>query len=218
MKLIIQNNQIIGTTTADDPNGYALIDPPADWDGQIETITFDAATHTATYDLSAFKNKRKAEIKTETAQQIEALNWRIERAQEQDRLGLPGELLQTVLLEREAIRRAGNRCEAAIAAATTIDAVHAVAFAITPADQATSNRLTRLDFLRRFTEAEMQAIVTAADTNAMLKAALLKWQTAEGIVLTDPETIAGVQALEIAGLLAAGRAAQVLAQTAPVTG
>jgi hypothetical protein len=57
----------------------------------------------------------------------------------------------------------------------------------------------------------MQAIVAAAETNPALKAALLKWQAAEGITLTDPVTQAGVQALEIAGLIAPGRAAQILA-------
>lgn len=47
------------------------------------------------------------------------------------------------------------------------------------------------------------------------KAALLKRQTAKGIVLTDPATIAGVQALEIAGLIAPGRAEAIL--TPPIT-
>lgn len=210
MKLMIQNNRIIGTTTAGDPNGYLLVDPPDDWDGHLDALVFDAGTHTVAHDLNALKAQRKAEIKTEAARQIEALGWRIERARERDRLGLPGEREQEVLLEREAIRRAGNRCEAAIDAAQTVDAVRAVAWAVTPADQAIANRLTRLEFLRRFTDAEMQAILSAADTNAALKAALLKWQTADGIVLTDPQTIAGVQALEISGLLGEGRAAQIL--------
>ena len=161
--------------------------------------------------LARAKAQRIAEIKRQAAANITALQWRIERAEERDRLGLPGETVEQVLLEREAIRRASNRCEAEIDAAQDVAAVQAVTFAVTEADRATPQRLTRLEFLRRFTDEEMQAIVAAAETSPALKAALLKWQAAEGIVLTDPVTIAGVQALEIAGLIAPGRAQEVLA-------
>lgn len=161
--------------------------------------------------LARAKTARIAEIKRQAAGLIAALQWRIERAEERDRLGLPGETVEEVLLEREAIRRASNRCEAEINAAQDVAAVQAVTFAVTEADRATPQRLTRLGFLRRFTDEEMQAIVAAADASPALKAALLKWQTADGIVLTDPATIAGVQALEIAGLIAPGRAQEILA-------
>lgn len=161
--------------------------------------------------LADAKSARIAEIKRQASEAITALQWRIERAQERDRLGLPGETVEEVLLEREAIRRASNRCEAEINAAQDIAAVQVVQFAVTEADRATPQRLTRLEFLRRFTDEEMQAIVAAADASPALKAALLKWQTAEGIVLTDPATVAGVQALEIAGLIGEGRAAEILA-------
>ncbi len=160
--------------------------------------------------LTRAKSARVSEIKRQAASNIEALAWRIERAQERERLGLPGETLQEVLLEREAIRRASSRCEAEINAAQDVTAVQAVQFSVTDADRATPQRLSRLEFLRRFTEAEMEAIVTAAEQSPALKTALLKWQTAEGIVVTDPETVAGVNALEIAGLLAAGRAGEIL--------
>lgn len=160
--------------------------------------------------LARAKTARIAEIKRQAAGLIAALQWRIERAEERDRLGLPGETVEEVLLEREAIRRASNRCEAEVEAALDVQAVQAVQFAVTEADRAIPQRLTRLQFLSRFTDEEMQSIVAAADTSPALKAALLKWQTAEGIVLTDPTTIAGVQALEIAGLIGEGRAAEVL--------
>lgn len=161
--------------------------------------------------LQAAKAERIADIKRQAAEAIDALAWRIERAEERDRLGLPGETVTDVLLEREAIRRASNRCEGEINAAQDVAAVQAVTFAITDDDRATPARLTRLQFLMRFTDAEMQAIVAAADQNPALKAALLKWQTADGVVLTDPVTQAGVQALEIAGLIAPGRAQEILA-------
>lgn len=160
--------------------------------------------------LARAKAQRIAEIKRQAAANITAMQWRIERAQERDRLGMPGETLVQVLLEREAIRRASNRAQAEVEAAQDVAAVEAVQFSVTDADRATPQRLSRLEFLRRFTEAEMEAIVTAAEQSPALKTALLKWQTAEGIVVTDPETVAGVNAMEIAGLLAAGRAGEIL--------
>lgn len=165
--------------------------------------------------LAAEKLRKIKEVKQKAAELAENLNWRIERAEERDRLGLPGETVEEVLLEREAIRRASNRCEAEVEAALDVQAVQAVQFAVTEADRAIPQRLTRLQFLSRFTDEEVQSIVAAADTSPALKAALLKWQTAEGIVLTDPATVAGVQALEIAGLIAPGRAEAILTPSNP---
>lgn len=164
-----------------------------------------------TDDVTAHRVRSIREIKRHAAEQIAALDWRIERATEHDRLGLPGETVEHVLIEREAIRRASNRIEAQIEAAETVADIRAIAFEVTDADYAASNRITRLQFLRRFTDAEMAAILTASDSNAALRSALLKWQTAEGIVLTDPATVSGVNALEIAGLIGEGRAAEILA-------
>lgn len=75
--------------------------------------------------------------------------------------------------------------------------------------------LTRLEYLSRFTDAEAIAIDLASQ-GATVEAATLRRmmamvQAAEFIDLTDQRTIAGVQSLEAAGLLAAGRAAEILA-------
>lgn len=210
-KLIVIDGQIIGTTTPDDPNGYTLIDPPEGFNNELDGLEYDAQSHTARYNLGAYQARRTDELRAQAQVQIEALAWRIERAKEREQLGLPGETLEAVLVEREALRRASNRCAAEVQAATTLDAVRAVAFAVTEADRATPSRITRLQFLSRFTDAEMQAVIAASDQSPALRAALLKWQTADGIVLTDAATVAGVEALEIAGLLTAGRAAEVLA-------
>lgn len=160
--------------------------------------------------ISRAKAARIADIKRQATANIEALAWRIERAQERDRLGLAGETVEDVLLEREAIRRASNRCEDEINAAQDVDAVRSVQFSVTDADRASSLRLTRYQFIGRFTRAEMEGIASAADQNAAIKVLLLKWQTADGIVLNDPAAMAGVQALEIAGLIGEGRAAEIL--------
>jgi hypothetical protein len=219
MRVIIDETTgaVVGITT--DPAfvagaGMRVMDAPADFDpARASEYRLEGETliHDPAIVLARAKAARIAEIKRQAQANIEALTWRLERAQERDRLGLPGETPEEVLLEREAIRRASNRCEAEVNAAQEVAAVQAVTFAVTEADHATPARITRLQFLLRFTEAEMQAILAAAETNPALKAALLKWQTAEGITLTNPVTQAGVQALEIAGLIAPGRAAQILA-------
>lgn len=71
-------------------------------------------------------------------------------------------------------------------------------------------RLTRFKFIERFTPTEIKGILAAAKVNADLELYLWKMQQAQEVSLIDPETIIGVQTLEAAGLLAAGRAAQIL--------
>ena len=80
-------------------------------------------------------------------------------------------------------------------------------------------RITRLAFLDRFTDAEAVAI-DLASLGATVQAAglrryLHKVNSAQHIDLARADLQAGVQALEAAGLLAAGRAEQIL--TAPIT-
>lgn len=80
-------------------------------------------------------------------------------------------------------------------------------------------RITRLGFLDRFTDAEAVAI-DLASLGATVQAAglrryLHKVNSAQHIDLARADLQAGVQALEAAGLLAAGRAEQIL--TAPIT-
>ncbi len=85
--------------------------------------------------------------------------------------------------------------------------------------------ITRAAFRARFTQAEKISIELAGldDPSAAMEArsqaaAIRTYQkdvdAAEFIDLTDPATAGGVQALEAAGLLAEGRAADIL--TAPV--
>jgi len=215
MDVVINDaGEVVGVLDgAQDIPGLRVLPAPPDFDpARAAEYRLDGETliHDPAIVLTRAKAARVAEIKRQAQATIEALAWRLERAQERDRLGLPGETPEDVLLEREAIRRASNRCEAEVHAAQDVSAVQAVTFAVTEADRATPARITRLQFLLRFTDAEMQAIVAAADASPALKAALLKWQTAEGIMLTDPVTQAGVQALEIAGLIEPGRAAQIL--------
>lgn len=69
--------------------------------------------------------------------------------------------------------------------------------------------LTPLAFLRRFTAAERIAI--RASTDPVVSDFLQLLYLAQEVRLDDPDTLAGVDYLEAIGLLAAGRAAAVLA-------
>ena len=70
------------------------------------------------YTLDELKAKKIAQIKSSAQELIAGLEWRIERAIEREKLDEPGESLAEVYREREAIRKANNRLEAAITSAT----------------------------------------------------------------------------------------------------
>lgn len=71
--------------------------------------------------------------------------------------------------------------------------------------------ITKVVYLRRFTADERVGVRTAAKTSAVLEDYLSMMELAEEINLDDPDTIAAVQMLESVGLIATGRAAEVLA-------
>jgi hypothetical protein len=79
-----------------------------------------------------------------------------------------------------------------------------------PPDAPKSRILTRLAFMRRFTDAELATIYTAESQSVQLKVWMDKFRVAEEISLDDPEIIAGVNGLEQMGVLSVGRAAEVL--------
>jgi hypothetical protein len=76
--------------------------------------------------------------------------------------------------------------------------------------------LTKLEFMQRFTDAELDALYTVAKTNVAVEIWLAKFNAttpdAQGysVYLNDQRTIDSVNMLEAAGLLAAGRAAEIL--------
>lgn len=89
----------------------------------------------------------------------------------------------------------------------------------TGAEPAVDLRITRLGFLDRFTDPEAVGIdlasIGATVAAAQVRRYLHKVNSATHIDLARADLQAGVQALEAAGLLAAGRAEQIL--TAPIT-
>lgn len=70
--------------------------------------------------------------------------------------------------------------------------------------------LTKLEYLRRFTQEERIAIRAAAKQSAQLEDYLSMLELAQDVTLSDPDTQGAVQMLEHAGLIAPGRAAEIL--------
>ena len=70
--------------------------------------------------------------------------------------------------------------------------------------------MAKLEYLRRFTVEERVAIRAAAEQNAVLADYLQLMELAQDINTGDPDTVAAVTMLEQAGLIAAGRANEVL--------
>lgn len=73
-----------------------------------------------------------------------------------------------------------------------------------------SDIITKLEYLNRFSDVELEALYTAAKADVKLEIWLERFRLAEFIDLRDQRTVAGVQALEAAGIIGAGRAAQIL--------
>jgi hypothetical protein len=71
-------------------------------------------------------------------------------------------------------------------------------------------RITRLEFLQRFTPEERVAIRTAAKESVLLEDYLELVALATFIDVTRADTIAGVQQLELLGLIGVGRAGEIL--------
>jgi hypothetical protein len=75
----------------------------------------------------------------------------------------------------------------------------------------TGRVMTKLEYLRRFTAKERIAIRTAAKNSPMLEDYMALMELAADIDTSDVDTRAGVQMLESVGLIATGRAKEILA-------
>ena len=79
-----------------------------------------------------------------------------------------------------------------------------------PVEPPPTTIITKLAFRNRFTQAEKVALYTAAETNIPIRVYLDDVNAATFIDLARLDTIIGVQQLEAAGLLAQGRANEIL--------
>jgi len=70
--------------------------------------------------------------------------------------------------------------------------------------------LSKLEYMNRFTDAELAAIYTAAKTSVQIEVWLEKFKLSGQINLEDDRTINGVNVLEYELLIETGRAAEIL--------
>lgn len=73
-----------------------------------------------------------------------------------------------------------------------------------------SNLISQVEYLKRFTLSERMAIRAAAKVSLEVEDYIaMLYAATEGVHLSDPVTVAGLQALEAAGLIGPGRAAEI---------
>lgn len=163
------------------------------------------------------------ELKTDKLQQITAaaidrfveLDWRATRAKERETLEVLGETYAEVLREREAVRAASNRLESVIEASTDPAEVFGLQFILEESDWPPAKRLiSQYKFRQRFTLAEKLAITEARETDATLEVIMGDMDAASQLDLDNPGLVQGAQYIEQAGLIAAGRAAEILGDIA----
>lgn len=83
-------------------------------------------SHNVGVDIQEAKALSIVNIKAEAERRITALDWRLQRAQERERLGETGvETVADVLALREQIRQASNAAELAVSTLTDVSAVQA---------------------------------------------------------------------------------------------
>jgi hypothetical protein len=98
-------------------------------------------------------------------------------------------------------RQAGWRLEQIIIAEASPDA---------PEPVPVGKVMTKLEYLRRFTQEERITIRTVAASNPVLADYMALLELAQEIDTNDPDTQAAVMMLEGAGLIAAGRGVEIL--------
>ena len=161
--------------------------------------------------LYRVKELRKAAIKADAERMISATDWKLQRAQEREVAGWGTlEEVDSVLAERESIRQSSSAAEQVVDALTEIAAIRLMTWTVS-VQVAPPRRLTQTNFMKRFSTAEAEGILEASKSNVALGLFWQKMLMASYINLDDPETRAGINALEIAGLLAPGRSDEILA-------
>lgn len=164
--------------------------------------------------IDILQAKKIIEIKERLVILLAETNWRLERANERDVLGVKGETTETVkdvLSEREAIRKAGNRAESEVKSLLTIEEINFFKWEILETDYPKNKTLTQIQFLKRLTEEERIAITTLSNNNPQIKDYMNMLQIAKYVNLSDIQVIAGITLLEQITILDKGRAAQILA-------
>lgn len=79
-----------------------------------------------------------------------------------------------------------------------------------PVVAAPLGQISQLDYMERFTDAELESIYGAEASSLAVRVWLKKFEAADFIDLADPRTLSGLQALESNGLIGPGRSLEIL--------
>lgn len=210
---IVSGKQIIGTSRLQHVVGAETIAVPSwvkfdypNWyfiiGGEI-VLNEDVAIPEA-------RQQRIQKIKQEAGERIAALDWKLDRAREREDASWESlEAVNAVLAMRESIRRSSDTAEAAVMELRDIAAIEAYTWDVTinvPAPR----RVTRQQFLDRLTAVETAGIIEAAQSSSAIAAWILRLENADFVNLDDPACLMAMESLEIAGLIAAGRAQEII--------
>lgn len=213
-----QTGEIIGfANSAEYPagTGQALIQAPPEFvSGEAAewSLVDGALIHDLAIALSRKKAERIAQIKREAAEHIAASDWRLERAREREAAGWATlAAVDAVLAEREAVRRSSDAAEAAVAACTTLAELAALTWQADDVPVPAPRLMTHEALIKLFSADEWEAMAAAARQSAAMDAWMRRFSLASVVNFDDEATVMGIQMLEMAGILAAGRAAEILA-------
>lgn len=166
-----------------------------------------------TPDIDTLKGNKVKAIKQQATQLLAGTEWQLQRATERDSLGvelLESETPKAILSYREAVRHASNRAEIELNKLRSVKTVNAFTWQVEPTDYPSNTALTHLEFLRRFTSDERVTITAASAQNPALADYMKMLDSAKLINLSDVDVSAGVNVLEQAGIITAGRANEIL--------
>lgn len=156
------------------------------------------------------REQRIQKIKQEAGERIAALDWKLDRAREREDASWESlEAVNAVLAMRESIRRSSDTAEAAVMELRDIAAIEAYTWDVT-VNVPAPRRVTRQQFLDRLTAVETAGIIEAAQSSSAIAAWILRLENADFVNLDDPACLMAMESLEIAGLIAAGRAQEII--------
>ncbi len=175
-----------------------------------ESITFVPDDKPYAPSLDDVRAEKIVQIKRWAREQIQSMEWRLQRSKERDALGIESEKPLQVLAEREAIRRASNRAEIEVNSLENTADIESYVVVVQEFDKPAHQPLTHVQFLRRFTDAERVKINQLRVSDVKIDDYFHLLELAKFINVEDSTVIEGVNMLETSGLIASGRAREIL--------
>ncbi|MBK8752353.1 MAG: hypothetical protein IPL99_12220 [Candidatus Competibacteraceae bacterium] len=194
----------IGSIAIEAPDGFTM-DDMSDWfyeDGQL--------THSPEQALTKARARAITRIKAEATAQIKATDWKVQRAQEREKAGWNTlEETLALLAERESIRRSSSAAEQRILLENSRSEIENFTWNV-DVEVPVVRLITQKQFSDRFSDAELSRLIEISQNNPEMATWFERFHAAQDINLDAPLAQNGVWMLETAGLIAPGRAVEIL--------